>query len=354
MAPPLRQKAAVVGENGTAVLAEVNVPKVGPGQILVKVIAAAQNPADWKTAAHVQATGAVLGLDYAGVVEEIGADVPVGLRYVGERVCGFVKGNDGPTGAFSEYLVGSAKLGVIPIPAGWSFEDAAQIGVPALTAIQTLWEAHKDLPTPLAPTTTPVPILVYGGSSAVGFYTIQFAKLSGLRVLVTASPHNFELLKEYGADEFFDYKDPQVSQKIKAATGGKLKHAVDTISEAGSGTIIAEAFGEEGGHIGQILIYSSPQENVTVKFTLAYDLLGEDFETPRPFKATPEYREHSEKVIKLLAEILALGKVKPMPKLILPKGLASVQEGFDYMTSGKVSAQKITYRIADTPGLSPV
>ncbi|KAI0048821.1 dehydrogenase [Auriscalpium vulgare] len=308
MAPPLRQKAAVVGENGTAVLAEVNVPQVGPGQILVKVIAAAQNPADWKTAASEQATGAVLGLDYAGVVEEIGPDVPVGLRYVGERVCGFVKGNVGPTGAFSEYLVGSAKLGIIPIPAGWSFEDAAQIGVAAFTAIQALWEAHKDLPTPLAPTATPVPILVYGGSSAVGFYTIQFAKLSGLRVLVTASPHNFELLREYGADEVFDYKDPQVSQKIRAATGGKLKHAVDTISE--------------------------------------------DFETPRPFKATPEYREHSEKFAKLLVETLAIGKVKPMPKQILPKGLASVQEGFDYMTSGKVSAQKITYRIADTPGVS--
>ncbi|KAI0050797.1 dehydrogenase [Auriscalpium vulgare] len=352
MVAPLKQKAVVVGENGTAVLTEINVPKVGPGQILVKVIAAAQNPSDWKTAKFAQAMGAVLGVDYAGVVEEIGPNVPAGLRYVGERVCGFVKSGLGPTGAFSEYLVGSAKLGVIPIPAGWSFEDAAQIGIPALTAIQTLWEAHKDLPTPLAPTTTPVPILVYGGSSAVGFYTIQFARLSGLRVLVTASPRNFDLLKEYGADELFDYKDPDVSQKIKLATGGKLKHAVDTICEAGSGPIIVHAFGDEGGHIAQTLFYPSPQENVTGKFTFAYDLLGEDFETPRPFKATPEYREHSQKMTKLLAEILALGKVKPIPKLILPKGLASVQEGFDYMMRGKVSAQKITYRIADTPGVS--
>ncbi|KAI0050795.1 dehydrogenase [Auriscalpium vulgare] len=349
---PLRQKAAVVGENGTAVLTEVNVPKVGPGQVLVKVVAAAQNPSDWKMAKELKAIGAVLGLDYAGVVEEVGADVPAGLRYIGERVCGFVKGAEGPSGAFSEYLVGSAKYAVIPIPAGWSFEDAAQIGVAGLTAVLALWEGNTGLPTPLAPTTTPFPILVYGGSSAVGIYAIQFAKLAGLRVLATASSRNFDVLKDYGADEVFDYKDPEVSQKIRAATGGKLRHAVDTISEGSSGAIIAAAFGEDGGHIGQILPYSSPEENVTVKFVLGYRLLGEDFELPWPFKATPEYREHSEKIGKFLAQILALGKVKPMPKLILPKGLASVQEGFDYMTSGKVSAQKITYKIADTPGVS--
>ncbi|KAI0050794.1 GroES-like protein [Auriscalpium vulgare] len=349
---PLRQKAIVIKEDKTVVLKEVDVPKVGPGQILVRVIAAAQNPTDWKTLKTLDKPGGLLGVDYAGVVEEVGPDVPEGLRHVGEHVCGTVHGGIGPTGAFSEYLVGSAKWGVIPTPAGWSFEDAAQIGVAGFTAIQTLWEAQKGLPTPLAPTTTPIPILVYGGSSAVGFYTIQFAKLSGLRVLVTASPRNFDLLKEYGADELFDYKDPEVSQKIKAATGGKLKHAVDTISEAGSGDIIAAAFGEDGGHISQILWYPSPKENVTVHFTLAYEIGGEDFEHPIHFKATAEHQEYCEKVGKLLADILALGKVKPMPKLILPNGLASVEEGLGYMMSGKVSAQKITYRIADTPGVS--
>lgn len=146
-----------------------------------------------------------------------------------------------------------------------------------LTACQCLWDSLPGLPTPLSPSTssTPEAILVWGGASSVGNYVIQFAKLSGLRVITTASPKNFDLLKSFGADEVYDYRDPEVSKKIRESTGNKLTKAVDCVSEKGTVGFISEALSEsEGGTIAVILGNESPRENVKVVPSLAYDLSG--------------------------------------------------------------------------------
>lgn len=113
MAPTI-QKAAVIQQDGSVALRDVAVPKPGPDEILVKVVAAAQNPADcgWevsvsfiqfflifflsflsgKGALYGKRAGAVAGCDFSGIVEEIGSNVPQGLRSIGERVAGLVLG----------------------------------------------------------------------------------------------------------------------------------------------------------------------------------------------------------------------------------------------------------------------
>jgi NADPH:quinone reductase-like Zn-dependent oxidoreductase len=114
MAPTV-QKAAVIQQDGSVALREVAVPKPGPDEILVKVVAAAQNPADcgwevsaviilcdffiqrfWllsgKSALYGKRAGAIAGCDFSGIVEEIGSNVPQGLRSIGERVAGLVLG----------------------------------------------------------------------------------------------------------------------------------------------------------------------------------------------------------------------------------------------------------------------
>lgn len=104
---------------------------------------------------------------------------------------------------------------------------------------------------------------------------IQFAKLSGLHVVTTASPKNFDLVKSFGADEVFDYRDPEVSKKIRESTGNKLTKAVDCVSEKGTVGFISEALSEsEGGTTAVILGNESPRENVKVVPSLAYDLSG--------------------------------------------------------------------------------
>jgi NADPH:quinone reductase-like Zn-dependent oxidoreductase len=239
-----------------------------------------------------------VGHDFAGVVEELGPDVPDGVWTIGERVAGLVVGGQSSlqrlflvhtpsrtesqttgieaNGAFSEYLVARAELEVVPIPDGWSFEEAAQLGVPPMTALQCLHET-LELPSPFeARSTAGQPqrtILIWGGASAVGQYAIQFAKLGGLRVLTTASSKNFDLVKGLGADEVFDYHDEGVVEKIRAATGNSLDIAIDTISEGKTPAQVTGAIGDKGGKVAIILPYESPRSTVKVTFSMIPELL---------------------------------------------------------------------------------
>jgi len=178
-------------------------------------------------------------------------------------------------GSFAEYLVVDAEFGVVPIPGGWSFEEAAQLGVAPLTALQCLHQS-LELPSPfeaIRPHDSQRAILIWGGASSVGQYTIQFAKFGGLRVLTTASPKNFDLVRGLGADEVFDYRDEGVVEKIRAAAGNALDIAIDTVSEGKTAEQVTGAIGNKGGKVAIILPYQSPRPDVKVIMSMLPDLL---------------------------------------------------------------------------------
>jgi NADPH:quinone reductase-like Zn-dependent oxidoreductase len=321
-----KQRAVFVSESG-ATFGIVDVPKPGPGQILVKVVAAAQNPEDcqfqfcpfsrkgygthWfphfafvvrpylgktvRRALKQRKYGRILGNEFAGVVEELGPDVPEGVRIVGEAVAGVIVGSQffafvhvpppphtesqiiagQGNGAFSEYLVADAQLGVMRMLRYWSFEEASQMGVAPIAALQCLHQT-LELPSPFEARSTSDPqrsILIWGGSSAVGLYAIQFAKLCGLRVLATASPNRFNLLWGIGADELFDYNDKRVVEQIRAESGNALDIAIDTISEGKTPGQVTGAIGDKGGKVAITLPYESPRPDVKVTFSMVTDLL---------------------------------------------------------------------------------
>ena len=119
------------------------------------------------------------------------------------------------------------------------------------------------------------------GSTATGTLAIQFAKLSGLTVVATASPHNHALVKELGADAVFDYNDPSCAEMIKEYTKNKLYYAFDTIANERTGAICVASMATESS---TTLRYSSllgveklPREDVENKHTLAYTMVGETF-----------------------------------------------------------------------------
>ncbi|KAH8983168.1 zinc-binding oxidoreductase ToxD [Lactarius hatsudake] len=343
------QRAIVVQQDGSVALREIPVPKPGPDDILVKVVAAAQNPTDWKTAQHGKRAGAVSGCDFSGIVEEIGSNVPQGLRSVGERVAGMVQGGSHyHHGAFAEYLVTSADF-VVHVPDAWSFEDASQLGVAPLTALRVLYEVLK-LPEPLgtAASRVKIPVLISGGATSVGLYATQFAKLSGLYVIATASPRNFDLVRSLGADVVVDYADPLAAAKQIREAAPNLEHAVDCVGEDSSTAIVAASLNGKGT-IAQITLRPIPVEGVRTLSSIIFDVIGKDCDWPLPFTASPELTEIGRKLVRLLSEIVAKTNLRPNPALIQPLGLASVAEGFQYMSEGKVSAQKLIYRVADTP-----
>ncbi|KAF5341527.1 hypothetical protein D9758_012565 [Tetrapyrgos nigripes] len=346
------------GELGKVHLKNTPVPKPGSGQILVKVIAAAQNPSEWMKLTRTATPDVPAGHDFAGIVVGIGPDVPVGLRNVGERVAGFVNGCFSLElgGTFAEYTLADAQV-LVTIPEKLSFEDAATIGLAGFTACQTLWQS-QSLPNPLEPSTTNVPIFVHGGASSVGQIVIQLAKLSGLHVVSTASSRNHQLLRDLGADDVFDYRDPEVSKKVREATNGGLEHVVDCIASAETARLIRECVRENTAHVSSVLDTDVAGGNIKADFPFVYTLLGKAIVAgpvlppSLAFPPIPEHYELGKKFGSLLSRLLAEEKLKTTPVKLVPNGLADAQYWIEYQQQGKISAEKIVYRIADTPALS--
>jgi NADPH:quinone reductase-like Zn-dependent oxidoreductase len=330
---------------------DVPVPTPEAGEIVVKVHYIAQNPTDWKSMAT--STGNVLGCDFAGTVEE-----PNGSQWrQGQRVAGFVQGNSNrpPRGVFAEYCVIEGSL-VFPIPDEVSFQDAAAIPLPFATAMQAMFQ-RLALPEPSKPDKTALPFLVNGGTSSVGQYAIQLAKLAGLFVVATGSKKNHELLRSLGADETVDYKDADWPEQVRELTHDGLQHALDTISEKGTVQATAKALSTtKGGHVVTLLsVYdirkSEEVENPKAKLesTIVYTV----FERPIKYgtfdncgadKPTPEDKATWEKYLSSLPEWLRSGKIKAN-KVREYGGLDDVVKGFQDQKDGKLSAEKLVYRI---------
>jgi NADPH:quinone reductase-like Zn-dependent oxidoreductase len=182
-------------------LADIDVPEVGAGDVLVRVHAAALNPADWhilrgdpRVARLMGEVGLrrpktrVAGVDAAGVVEAVGANVR-GLRN-GDEVLGFCRG------AFAEYALAAADM-VVAKPASLTFEQAAAIPIAATTALRGM----RDVGGVKAGRQ----VLVNGASGGVGTYAVQIAAALGAEVTGVCSTHNVELVRSIGAAHVVDY-----------------------------------------------------------------------------------------------------------------------------------------------------
>lgn len=231
------------------------------------------------------------------------------------------------------------------IPDNVSFEEAATLGVSISTVGQGLYQSLK-LPQPDHKTSDKTPVLIYGGATATGLFAIQFAKLSGLDVVTTCSPKNFDLVKKYGADTAFDYADAsKCSQQIKEYTNDKLKYVFDCISEKNSPQICADAIGSAGGEYSALLqVPNFPRKDVNSRTTLAYTILNEDFKfAGHEMPASKEDFEFAEKFWDLSTKLMAEGKIKVPPMKVGKNGLEGVFEGLDALRNGKVSGQKLVY-----------
>jgi NADPH:quinone reductase-like Zn-dependent oxidoreductase len=91
---------------------DVPVPKLRSGYILVRVVAVAVNPTDWKAIDYMASEGITIGVDFAGIVEEVGDGVTKHFKK-GDRICGFVQGaNDShpEDGTHAEYVLAKGEV----------------------------------------------------------------------------------------------------------------------------------------------------------------------------------------------------------------------------------------------------
>jgi NADPH:quinone reductase-like Zn-dependent oxidoreductase len=147
------------------------------------------------------------------------------------------------------------------------------LGIAPLTALRVLYEVLK-LPEPLGTSASLLknPVLISGGSTSVGLYAIQFAKLSGLYVIATASRRNFDLVRSLGADVVVDYADPVAAAEQIRAAAPNLEHAVDCVGDT-SPTIVAASLNGKGT-IAQITLHPIPVEGVRTLSSIIFDVIG--------------------------------------------------------------------------------
>jgi NADPH:quinone reductase-like Zn-dependent oxidoreductase len=180
-------KAAVitaVGDPSVLREAEIDIPEPGAGQARVSVRAIGVNPIEGKirAGAFPVPLPAVVGFEFAGVVDALGAGV-TDVR-PGDRVVGWP---DGPIGSYAELTVSS---GYVPLPDAVSFQEAAAVLVAADTASRVLAELG------LRPAET---LLIHGASGAVGSVATQLAVARGARVIGTAGEASLGYVESLGA-----------------------------------------------------------------------------------------------------------------------------------------------------------
>ena len=206
---PATMKAFRIGSFGgpeVQSLDTIDVPKPGPGELLVKARAASVNPVDYK----------LRGGKYPPVRQEM-------LPYtLGRDVCGEVVARGNGAEAFEEGAVIYALLGVerggeaeyvvvktseaSPKPRTLDVAAAGAVPLAALTAWQGLFK-HGGVKAGDR-------VLIHAASGGVGHFALQFAKAKGAYVVATASTSNLDFVKSLGADEVIDYKVEKFEDRV--------------------------------------------------------------------------------------------------------------------------------------------
>ena len=342
-----------------AAVKQVEVPKLAPRSIKVKVLANALNPTDWKHLDYVGHVGSTVGSDFVGTVVEKAPDAGTSVQ-VGDRVAGCVHGGwEEGVGAFADYVV-TVPEAVVAVPEAMKTEEAAGLGVAGFTALFGLFQdKHLGLPEPTSTTVPPVDpklkVLVWSGASSVGQFVIQLARLIGAYVIVTASKKHEAWLKSLGAAEVHDYADAETPKRI-ADAHPDIKHAFDTYSMNGSQETIAGILTkEEENRIVSILSVDearvkqvNPKSKAT--FLILYTVYGKRTEIFGAVFEEDYCKQDAEYLPKLCSgkdglfyKLLSSGAVKPNRTSVQSGGFSGMFQGLDAMRQNKVSGEKLVY-----------
>jgi len=226
-------RAAMLDGNGhldSVRMGEVDAPTMGKDEILVRVRAAAINPADLKVVSgtdggaflHAKNFPTAFGFDFSGIVEAVGGDVQG--RSIGDEVFGFLAYSRSTTqGSFAE-LVAVKPDTVGDKPSNISHEEAAAAATAGSTALQALEEKGR--------LRSGQRVLVNGASGGVGSYAVQIAAQLGAEVWGTASATKSNFVKSLGATRVIDYKTTSL-----ANIGKKFDVVLDAASMSSFGEV---------------------------------------------------------------------------------------------------------------------
>jgi NADPH:quinone reductase-like Zn-dependent oxidoreductase len=300
-------------------LQEVAKPQVTEESALVRVRATSVNAFDWhmlRGKPYLARLGeglrapktTILGLDVAGVVEAVGANVThikPGDEVFGSR-----------TGAFAEYVSGRT---MVPMPAGLTFEQAAAVP----TAGQTALVGVRDKGALQAGQR----VLINGAGGGVGSFAVQIAKALGAEVTAVTNTRNVDMVASIGADQVVNYTRDDFTRSrqrydliVDAGGNRRLAHLRRVLTPAGTIVLVAPGGGEWVGPIVRLI-----GAVVTTR-------LGR--QQVRPFLA-PVSREN----LLVLKELIEADKVRPVIDRTFP--FDQIPDAVRYLEAGQVGGKVV-------------
>jgi NADPH:quinone reductase-like Zn-dependent oxidoreductase len=297
-------------------LAEVGKPVPNADDVLVKVLAASVNAADWHvlrgkplfsraTLGLLRPKRKILGVDIAGQVEEVGSGVS---RFTpGDEV--YANLLEHGYGGFAEYV--SVPADAVSLkPANLSFEEAAAVPMAAVTALQGL--GHHGAVQPSQQ------VLINGASGGVGSFAVQLAKAGGAEVTAVTSTRNIDLVRSLGADHVVDYTTTDFVRD-----GRRYDRILDTVGNR-SVADLKRALAEGG-------------KAAVTGFTSVARLLGVSM---RGGKDIAQVQAHvTAKDLELLSELIEAGRVRP--RIDRRYRFAELPAAIAYLEQGRARAKVV-------------
>ena len=187
---------------------DIEKPKIGKNELLIRIHACSVNPIDWKIRKGLfkiisgKRPPKILGGDFSGIVDEVDSEIK--NFKIGDEVWGHINALKG--GAYAEYI----KVNVDNIclkPKNFDFIQAASIPLAGLTAYQSLVDYGKIKENSK--------VLINGCTGGVGSIAVQVAKFLGCNVTGVCSAKNAEYAKSIGVDVIVDYKQENILNSNK-------------------------------------------------------------------------------------------------------------------------------------------
>jgi len=301
---------AMIDYGSGVALHELPAPRPAPNELLVRVRASSVNRIDVLVAGGVlkgmmeYEFPAVPGRDFAGTVEQVGAEVS---RFeVGDDVFGFLTKPTVHEGAWAEYATVAEDGFVARKPSGLEFTEAAALplaGVTALVSVDAVDPREGDT------------VLIVGADGGVGSYAVQLAAKRGATVIATAKPDDEQRLRDLGAAETIDYTREDIAAAVRAHHRDGVSALIDLVNQADGFAPLADLVrvgGRAAASLGAADVDGLAGRNIT---------------------ATNVMASADANVMGRLAELVAGGEVKATIDTVL--ALAETPAAIEQFAAGK-------------------
>ncbi|KAI9661809.1 MAG: putative secondary metabolism biosynthetic enzyme [Bathelium mastoideum] len=330
--------------NLTIDTAEVAEP--GPDELLVKNAAIGLNPVEAKIqrlALFPLSYPTILGQSFAGTVTKVGSSV-TGFQ-VGDRVAvnrSSAMRMKASSGSFQNYVIADSNT-TSKLKEETPFSAAAATIINLATVVSALRHFLKlDLPNPKGPNPAnkAKKVLIYGGSSNVGGYAVNYAVSTGYTVITTSSPPHASFVSSIGPAKVVDHTQDvsQIVSELKAE--GPYFAVFDTVGLPVVTTVLGQVLQEQGG-----AFYTTSPPLAPVELPANVERKFESFPTVLEQPENGELREW------FYNTFTAFMVIPPTQKLVAPEkiekvegGLEGIQGALDKLMKG-VSGKKLVVEL---------